>query len=109
MAKIKFISLEQLLEKIANEEKFKLVEVLAQDYYKQGHIPQAVNIPLEQLSELAKESLKKADEIIVYCSSYSCQASTKAAKSLLEMGFKNTLDFKGGKRLWTSAGLELER
>ena len=107
--KLRFITLENLLEMRANDEKYKLVEVLPEEEYKEGHIPQAINIPLDNLEALARRKLKKTDTIVVYCASYSCQASTKAARKLLEMGFNRTLDFKGGKRWWRHAGLELQK
>lgn len=100
--------METLLEMLENKEKFKLVEVLAKEEYDKGHIPGATNIPLEELEKLAKQKLKKTDTIIVYCASYACHASTKAARKLLELGYCHTLDFKGGKRWWQHAGLELE-
>jgi rhodanese-related sulfurtransferase len=107
--KLKFITLEDLLEMRANSEKFKLVEVLSEEEYEEGHIPGAINVPLDKLEALARRKLKKTDIIIVYCASYSCQASTKAARKLLEMGYNRTLDFKGGKRWWRHAGLELQK
>jgi len=106
--KLEFITLEDLLEIIANKENFKLVEVLTKEEYEQGHIPGALSLPLNELGYLAKKELKKTDTIVVYCASYSCQASTKAAKKLLDLGYSKTLDFKGGKRCWRHAGLELE-
>jgi rhodanese-related sulfurtransferase len=107
--KLKFITLEDLLEMRANNEKYKLVEVLSEEEYEKGHIPGAINIPLDKLEALARQKLKRPDTIIVYCASYSCQASTKAARKPLEMGYDKTLDFKGGKRWWRHAGLELQR
>jgi len=107
--KLKFITLEDLLQMRANDEKFKLVEVLSEEEHEEGHIPGAINIPVDKLDTLARERLKKSDMIIVYCASYHCQASTKAAKKLLEMGYDKTMDFKGGKRWWRHAGLELEK
>ena len=44
MTKIKFMTIEQLLEMMENKEKFKLVEVLGQDSFRQGHLPSAINI-----------------------------------------------------------------
>jgi len=41
MPKIKFITLENLLEMFANKEKFRLVEVLSEEDFKNGHIPGA--------------------------------------------------------------------
>ena len=108
MVKIKFITLEDLLEMKINEEDFKLVEVLSEDSYKRGHIPEAINIPLGELETEADKHLEKTDKIVVYCSSYSCQASTNAAKTLLEMGYENVLDFKAGKQGWSDAGLHLK-
>lgn len=109
MAKIRFMTIEQLLEIIENKEKFKLVEVLSEDSYNDGHIPGAINIPVDRLQKEASRKLKKTDTIVVYCASYHCHASTNAAKMLLKMGYKKTLDFKGGKKLWVDSGLELEK
>ena len=109
MKKLTFITIERLLEMNANDEKFTLVDVLSEESYKDGHIPGAINIPLGNLESLAERYLDRKDTIVVYCGSYSCQASTKATKKLLEMGYENTLDFKAGKRGWQHAGLELEK
>lgn len=109
MPRFEFITIERLLEMKANREKFKLVEVLSEEEYKEGHIPGAKNIPLEKLETLASKHLSKTDTIIVYCASYSCHASTKATQKLLDMGYTKTQDFKAGKRGWTHAGLELEK
>jgi rhodanese-related sulfurtransferase len=108
MSKVKFITIEDLLEMKANNEKFKLVDVLEEEEFKKGHIPGAVNTPLEKLPTLAKIHLKKSDKIVVYCARYACQASTKAARTLLKMGYKKTLDFKAGKKGWLHMGLDLE-
>jgi len=109
MAKLRFITLENLLEKLENRERYKLVEVLAEEEYSRGHIPGAINIPLDQMETLAEQKLKKTDTIIVYCASYTCHASTQAAKKLPDLGYKHTLDFKGGKRWWQHAGLTFEK
>jgi rhodanese-related sulfurtransferase len=61
------------------------------------------------METLAEQKLKKTDTIIVYCASYTCHASTQAAKKLLDLGYKQTLDFKGGKRWWQHAGLTFEK
>jgi rhodanese-related sulfurtransferase len=109
MGKLVFITIEKLLEMMANNEDFKLVEVLSQESFDEGHIPGAINIPLGRLESLVDEQLAKDDTIVVYCSNYTCEASTKAARKLLELGYDKTLDFKAGKRGWKHFGLELER
>jgi rhodanese-related sulfurtransferase len=111
MAKrIRFVSMEQLLEMKENNDRFKLVEVLSPKGYSEvGHIPGAINIPVPEIQKLAPKLLKKTDKIVVYCASYHCQASTNATKILLKLGYKNTVDFKAGKQGWIDAGLELEQ
>ena len=108
LPKVKFITIENLLEMKTNNEKFKLIEVLPEEEFEKGHIPGAINLPLDNLETLAKSRLKKNDKIVVYCGSYACQASTKAATTLLKMGYKKTLDFKAGKKGWLHTGLDLE-
>jgi len=109
MDKIKFIAIEQLLEMMENKEQFKLVEVLSPESYKEGHIPGAINLPFDKVNELAPKHLKKTDAIIVYCANYHCQASTKATRALLDIGYLHTVDFKAGKQGWENAGLDLEK
>ena len=108
MPKVKFITIENLLELKTNNEKFKLIEVLPKEEFEKGHILGAINLPLDNLETIAKSRLKKNDKIVVYCGSYACQASTKAATTLLKMGYKKTLDFKAGKKGWLHTGLDLE-
>lgn len=107
--KLHFITIERLLEMKANDEKFALVDVLSEESYREGHIPGPINLPLEKLESLADSTLNKQDMIVVYCSGYSCQASTKAAIKLQVMGYQKILDFKAGKRGWQHTGLDLEK
>lgn len=109
MKKIKFMTIEQLLEMMENKEDFKLVEVLSPESYKEGHIPGAISIPFDKLKDEAGKKLKKTETIIVYCANYHCHASTKATSLLLEMGYEKTIDFKAGKQGWVNAGLDLEK
>ncbi len=109
MTKVKYITLEQLMEMIENRENFKLVEVLQKQEFAIGHIPGAINIPLHELEVSAPNMLSNNETIVVYCASYSCQASARAARRLTEMGYQKVLDFKAGKQWWRHAGLDLEK
>lgn len=109
MGKIIFITIEKLLEMQANDEKFKLVDVLPEENFNDGHIPGAINIPLGKFDSLVDKYLAKEDTIVVYCASYSCHASTMAAQKLLEMGYEHVVDFKAGKRWWVHSGFGLEK
>jgi rhodanese-related sulfurtransferase len=62
------ISRDELKSKIDRREKFALVDVLAEDSFRQSHLPGAVNIPMDRVKELAPRLLpdKNAD-VVVYC------------------------------------------
>jgi rhodanese-related sulfurtransferase len=64
------ISRNELKQKINRGDNFKLVETLAPTAYQHAHLPGAINMPPDQLSQLAPTLLpdKQAD-IVVYCAS----------------------------------------
>ena len=109
MTRLKLIALEKLLEMKENKDAFTLVDTLLEESYREGHIPGAVNIPLDKIAQQAKAQLDKRATIVTYCGGYACKASTMAARKFLGLGYKNVLDFKAGKKAWKDAGLELER
>lgn len=62
------ISRDELKEKIERKDNFILVETLAPSYYNHSHLPGAINLPPDQVRELASKLLPdKAAEIVVYC------------------------------------------
>jgi len=63
------ISTQDLKRKLDRKEPIKVVETLAPERYREAHIPGALNIPPEQVKELAPKLLpNKSAEIITYCS-----------------------------------------
>jgi len=66
------VTREELKAKIDRGERFKLVEALPAEAYREGHLPGAVNIPPGAVREVAARLLpEKGDEVIVYCSKFS--------------------------------------
>ena len=105
----KHISAKDLKEKIDSGEDFNLVNVLGEDSFENEHIPGSINIPSGKMMKRAKEELpEKDEEIIVYCASTSCKASTKAGEKLEEMGYENVVEFDSGISGWKENGYELE-
>jgi rhodanese-related sulfurtransferase len=89
---------------------FKLVETLAPEQFREGHLPGAINIPPDQVSTLAPKLLPdKQAEVITYCASRTCHASADAARELIKLGYTNVRHYAGGKADWTFAGLPMER
>ena len=62
------ISTRDLKAKLDRKESITLVETLAPERYREAHLPGAVNIPPEQIKQLAPQVLtNKNAEIITYC------------------------------------------
>lgn len=102
------ITREELIKILALERKVKLVAVLDSDFYVKEHIKGAISIPLLELKVKAEKLLNKDDIIIVYCGSFECPASTKAAKILMGLGFEKVYDYRGGIKDYKEAMLPLE-
>jgi len=62
------ISTEHLKTKLDRKDAVKVVETVAPERYREAHIPGALNIPPEQIKELAPQLLPDKDaEIVTYC------------------------------------------
>lgn len=62
------ISRDELKQKIDRKDNFILVETLPKATYEHAHLPGAINLPPDQVKELAPKLLPdKAAEIVVYC------------------------------------------
>ncbi|MFF4415294.1 rhodanese-like domain-containing protein [Streptosporangium sp. NPDC001559] len=86
-----------------------LVEALPAVYYEDTHLPGALNLPHDQVDELAAALLPdKRAEIVVYCSNSPCRNSGIASRRLTELGYENVYDYDEGKEDWVNAGLPTE-
>lgn len=104
MTKIKTISTQQLINKLADEN-VKVINVLEEKYYKDCHIKGSINIPHDKLLEQTA-SWDKDQEIIVYCANNECQKSKRSYDLLIDIGFKNVFDYPGGIKEWFQSGQE---
>ena len=85
------------------------VDAREPEYYQEGHIKGAWNIPffLELVFKL--DSLQGKDApMVIYCSSDECGSSEDLAYELQAEGFSNLLVFKGGWTAWNSSGHPIE-
>jgi len=103
------ISRDEIKTKLDRGDKFVLVEALPEQYYRKAHLPGAINLPHDQIGELAPRLLPdKSQEIVVYCANTTCQSSTIAAHHLAELGYTNVKRYVEGKQDWLDAGLPVE-
>ena len=71
-----------------------VVDVRSLEEYNEGHIPNAISVPLETIENEAETKLKNKDDLIlVYCRSG--RRSREAVLRLIEKGYTNVIDFGG--------------
>jgi rhodanese-related sulfurtransferase len=88
------ITAEEARQIMDSEEGYIILDVRTQEEYDQGHIPGAIVISHEKISEKAEEVLTDKDQLIlVYCRSG--RRSKIAAEALVELGYTNIKEFGG--------------
>ncbi|MCX5658849.1 MAG: rhodanese-like domain-containing protein [Planctomycetota bacterium] len=101
---IKQVQYKQLRDLMADEKNpTVVVDPRTKKRYDEGHIEGAINIPLPELKPM-EQALADAQTIVVYGTTWTDYTSPAAAKTLMAMGYKNVLDFRGGLELWKSEG-----
>lgn len=113
MPNFKNITREELKKKIDSGHDFILLDVLGENSYKNAHLPGAEMVDAhkgrdEFLSDVESIVGDKSKELVVYCGSFSCQLSPKAASILSSAGYQNVYDFEGGLKDWAKGGYSLE-
>lgn len=83
----------------ATSDKLLVVNVLSPELYNDAHIAGSINVPLADLQNTAQKWDKNA-AIIIYCSNYTCSASTGGARILKNSGFTNVSAYEGGMAQW---------
>ena len=85
---------------ILQEESIKfIVDVRTPEEYAAGHIPGAINIPVESIGDEPPAMLPATDELVmVYCRTG--RRSAQAAQLLVDLGYTDVVDF-GGIESWT--------
>jgi rhodanese-related sulfurtransferase len=81
--------------------------------YAELHIPKAINIPLDKLSESELKNtgilgLPRDRRIVVYCAKKQCHASLKEARYLQSLGFTRVMAFLDGFQAWDEAGYDVD-
>lgn len=97
----------ELAARIASGKAPAILDVRTADEFAAGHIPGAVNVPLNELAErLPGLKLAPTQEIVVHC-----QHGGRAAKAesiLRESGYTNVRDLSGHMEAWSKGGYPLK-
>ena len=88
------ITAEEAKEIMDTEEGYIILDVRTQDEFDETHIPGAILIPHDEITEKAEDLLTDKDQLIlVYCRSG--RRSKLAAEALVELGYTNIKEFGG--------------
>jgi len=83
-----------------------LVDARQPHEFAAGHIPGAINIPLQDVRE-ADPRLAAAGAVVIYGAGPGSPVSPAAAKKLLGLGYESVYDYRGGLEAWQAAGGEV--
>ncbi len=84
---------------------YHIVDVRSAEDFAAGHIPTALNVPLQDLTGKLS-TLPKNKAIVTYCGSITCQLAPTAALQLAEKGFK-VMELHGGFKEWNEYGFDV--
>ena len=84
-----------------------VLDVRPAEEYAAGHLPGAINVPIDKLEGYLSK-LPKRKEVIAYCRGPYCLMSFEAVRKLRRRGFK-AKRLENGYPEWRAAGLPVER
>jgi glyoxylase-like metal-dependent hydrolase (beta-lactamase superfamily II)/rhodanese-related sulfurtransferase len=107
LASLTHITVSDLHERLAQEPALQVLDVRRPAEYAEGHLPRAVNVPLDRLAEGDDVPLDASRPIAVVCAG---GYRSSAAGSLLQRrGLAHLLNVVGGTSAWAQAGYEVVR
>lgn len=88
------ISMDEAVAMMEQESGYIILDVRRPDEYATGHIPNAINVPNENIGTDEISALPDKDQLImVYCRSG--RRSKEAAEKLVKLGYTNIVEFGG--------------
>jgi len=100
------ISQQTLLE--ADLSNLVIVDVRTPEEFQQGHVPNAINVPLSEIIDNPAILLSSKDKsIVLYCRSG--YRAGKAAEALQKGDYQNLSHLEGDMQGWLKAGLAVEK
>jgi rhodanese-related sulfurtransferase len=86
---------------------FQLVECRSAQAFASARIPTAINLDYRHVDEETTKDLDRDLVYVCYCESFQCNAATKGALKLAELGFR-VKRLSGGITAWMAAGYPVE-
>ena len=94
--------------RLINHDNATVIDLRKQDAFKNGHILNAINYPVDSLKEREKNLESYKDKtVILYCNTGT--ETPRVARMLIQKGFEKIYCLKGGLQAWKNASLPLNR
>lgn len=90
-----------------NGEDVVVIDARSAQAFRQGHVPGAINIPHKTMSAETTSSINQDSLVVTYCDGIGCNASTKGAIGMLQLGFR-VKELLGGLDWWKRDGHAVE-
>jgi rhodanese-related sulfurtransferase len=84
-----------------------VIDTRSAEVYAAEYIPSAINIPHRTMSEATTNHLDRKRTYVIYCDGIGCNASTKGAVKLAELGFE-VKELLGGLDWWRRDGYQTD-
>ncbi len=94
-----------LYEALNDNKAVTVIDTRSPEAYQHEHIPVAINLPHRTLSPETTSQLDKTHLYVTYCDGIGCNASTKGALKMAELGFQ-VKELIGGLDWWRRDGYE---
>ena len=105
-ANVSNISQQELLK--ADTNNLVIVDVRTPEEFKQGHVPNAINVPLSEIIDNPAILISSKEKpIVLYCRSG--YRAGKAAVALDKAGYQSLRHLEGDMQGWLKAGLSVEK
>lgn len=92
---------------IETGENVTIVDTRSPEAYEREHIPGAISIPHQEMSEESTADIDEESLVVTYCDGIGCNASTKGALRMTELGFK-VKELIGGIVWWKTDGYKTQ-
>ncbi len=87
------------LKKMMDEKKVKLIDVRQKEDFEEGHIPESMSVPKDELKDKLTQ-FSKEDVHVVCCYNQQCHLAAAAALNLAKNGYP-VMELDGGFQAWS--------
>lgn len=96
--------------KVAREsgERITVVDARSREAFARAHIPGAISLPHREMSRESTAALDREALVVAYCDGIGCNASTRGALRMAELGFR-VKELIGGLDWWKRDGHATEK